>query len=74
LWHSRRKSCDRLSKNRASSRDPALHGFCKYSHIHEYAALSKTPRALADGLMLVLQQPGVFFLSLGTRNGVLMDS
>jgi hypothetical protein len=32
-----------------------LRGFCKCSHILEYAALSKTPRALADGLMLVFQ-------------------
>jgi len=34
-----------------------LRGFCKCSHIIEYAALSKTPRALADGLMLVFQHP-----------------
>jgi hypothetical protein len=34
-----------------------LCGFCKCSHIHEYAALSKTPHALADGLMLVFQHP-----------------
>jgi len=40
-------------KNQASRRDPALCGYCKYSHINEYAALSKTPHALADGLMLV---------------------
>ncbi|MCK7469764.1 MAG: hypothetical protein MZU95_02390 [Desulfomicrobium escambiense] len=44
-------------KNRASRRDPALCGFCKCSHIAEYAALSKTPHALADGLMLVFQHP-----------------
>jgi hypothetical protein len=44
-------------KNRASRPDPALCGFCKCSHIDEYAALSKTPHALADGLMLVLQHP-----------------
>jgi hypothetical protein len=43
-------------KNRASGRDPALCGFCKCSHINEYAALSKTPHALADGL-LVFQHP-----------------
>jgi hypothetical protein len=61
-------------KNRASSRDPALHGFCKCSHILEYAALSKTPCALADGLMLVFQKPGEFFLSLASRSGVLMGS
>jgi hypothetical protein len=42
-------------KNRASRRDPALCGFCKCSHINEYAALSKMPHALADGLMLVFQ-------------------
>jgi histone acetyltransferase (RNA polymerase elongator complex component) len=34
-----------------------LRGFCKCSHIFEYAALSKTPHALADGLMLVFQHP-----------------
>jgi hypothetical protein len=44
-------------KNRASRRDPALCGFYKCSHIDEYAALSKTPHALADGLMLVFQHP-----------------
>jgi hypothetical protein len=44
-------------KNRASGRDPALCGFCKYSHIAEYAALSKTPHALADGLTLVFKHP-----------------
>jgi hypothetical protein len=46
-------------KNRASGRDPALCGFCKCSHILEYAALSKTPHALADGLMLVFQHPAM---------------
>jgi len=45
-----------MLKNRASRRDPALCGFYKCSHI-EYAALSKTPHALADGLMLVFQHP-----------------
>jgi hypothetical protein len=44
-------------ENGALGRDPALHGVCKCSHIDEYAALSKAPRALADGLMLVFQQP-----------------
>jgi hypothetical protein len=34
-----------------------LRGFCKCSHINQYAALSKTPRALADGLMLVFEHP-----------------
>jgi hypothetical protein len=48
---------NRVLKNRASRRDPALCGFCKCSHIDEYAALSKTPHALADGLMLVFQRP-----------------
>jgi hypothetical protein len=43
-------------KNRASRRDPALCGYCKCSHILEYAALSKTPHAL-DDLMLVFQHP-----------------
>jgi hypothetical protein len=41
-------------KNGASGRDPALHGYCKCSHIKRYAALSNPPRALADGPMLVL--------------------
>jgi hypothetical protein len=31
--------------------------FCKCSHIYEYAALSETPHALADGPMLVFQHP-----------------
>jgi histone acetyltransferase (RNA polymerase elongator complex component) len=44
-------------KNQASRRDPALCGYCKCSHIDAYAALSKTPHALADGLMLVFQHP-----------------
>jgi hypothetical protein len=35
-----------------------LCGFCKCSHLDEYAALSKTPHALADGLMLVFKHPG----------------
>jgi len=34
-----------------------LCGFCKCSHIFEYAALSKTPHALADDLMLVFKHP-----------------
>jgi hypothetical protein len=44
-------------KNGALRRDPALCGFCKCSHMTAYAALSKTPHALADGLMLVFQYP-----------------
>jgi hypothetical protein len=32
-----------------------LCGFCKCSHSNEYAALSKTPHALADDLMLVFE-------------------
>jgi hypothetical protein len=47
----------RVLKNRASGRNPAFCGYCKCSHILEYAALSKTPHALADGLMLVFQHP-----------------
>jgi hypothetical protein len=47
----------RMLKNRASRRDPALCGYCKCSHLAEYAALFKTPHALADGLMLVFQHP-----------------
>jgi hypothetical protein len=48
-----RTPSSRLLKNGASSRDPALCGFRKCSHMNEYAALSKTPHALADGPMLV---------------------
>jgi hypothetical protein len=48
---------NRVLKNRASRRDPALCGFCKCSHIFEYAALSKTPHALTDGLMLAFEHP-----------------
>jgi hypothetical protein len=51
-------------KNGASGLDPALRGFCKCSHITEYAALSKAPRALADGPMLVFQHPVTFELKL----------
>jgi len=51
MWFKRRL------KNCASRRDPALRGFCKCSHIYEYAALSKTPHALAAGTMLVFQHP-----------------
>jgi hypothetical protein len=46
-------------KNGASGRDPALRGYCKCSHISNYAALSKTPRALADGPILVFRHPVV---------------
>jgi hypothetical protein len=47
----------KVLKNRASRRDPALCIFCKCSHMTEYASLSKSPHALADGLMLVFQHP-----------------
>jgi hypothetical protein len=49
-------------KNRASGRDPTLCGFSKCSHIVEYAALSKAPHALADGLMPGFQHPVKFVL------------
>jgi hypothetical protein len=48
---------NKVLKNCASRRDPALCGFCKCSHIDKYAALYKTPHALADSLMLVFQHP-----------------
>jgi hypothetical protein len=48
---------NRVLKNRVQGRKPALCGFCKCSHINEYAALSKTPHALADGLMPVFSTP-----------------
>jgi hypothetical protein len=51
------KNFSRLFKNGASVRDPALRGSCKCSHISRYAALSKLPRALADGPRLVFQYP-----------------
>ena len=44
---------DRVLKNCVSGRDPALHGVWQCSHITEYAALPKAPRAWADGLILV---------------------
>jgi hypothetical protein len=46
-----------MLKNGAADRDPALRGSCKCSHMSPYAALSKSPRALTDGPMLVLQHP-----------------
>jgi hypothetical protein len=48
---------NRVLKNRASVRDLSLCGFCKCSHIAEYAAHYKTPHALADVPMLVFQHP-----------------
>jgi len=48
-------------KNLTCGRDPALCDSCKCSHIAEYAALSKTPHALADGLMLVFKHPAIPF-------------
>lgn len=44
---------NRLLKNGASGRDPALRGACECAHISRYAAFSKSPHTLADGLMLV---------------------
>jgi hypothetical protein len=44
-------------KNGAARRDPVLCGFIKCSYTTEYAALSKTLHALADGPMLVFQNP-----------------
>ena len=38
-------------------RELALCGFCKCSHINEYATLVKTLHALADGMTLVFQHP-----------------
>jgi hypothetical protein len=46
---------NRVLKNSASHCDPALCGFWKCSHIDEYAALSKTPHALADVLTPIFQ-------------------
>jgi hypothetical protein len=42
-------------KNGASGRDPALRGILEMLATYSYAALSRTPRALADGPMLVFQ-------------------
>jgi hypothetical protein len=50
-----------------------LCGFCKCSHIVRYAALSKTPHALADGLMLVFQHPGTLNSFLYDFRDVLDD-
>jgi hypothetical protein len=58
-----RQILSRMLKNRASRRDPALCGFCKCSHMDEYAALSKTAHALADSLTLVFQHPAAGVLS-----------
>jgi hypothetical protein len=46
-------------KNCVSGRDPALRGFCKCTaHPADGGtALSKAPRALSDGPILVFQQP-----------------
>jgi hypothetical protein len=60
---------NRVLKNRASRRDPALCGFCKCSHMTAYAALSKTPHALADGLMLVFQYPVKSWLQMQAATG-----
>jgi hypothetical protein len=49
----------RILKKGVSGREPALRGFCKWAaHPAEGGtALSKTPRAWADGLILVFQHP-----------------
>ena len=57
LLSARLRPCGRVLKKGASGRDPALRGSCKCSHISQYAALSKSPRVLADGLMLLFQHP-----------------
>jgi hypothetical protein len=44
-------------ENGASNPDPALCGFWKCQHLNEYSALSKPPKALADGRMLVFEPP-----------------
>jgi len=48
-------------KTCVSGRDPALRGFCKWAaHPADGGtALSKTPRAWADGLILVFQNPAI---------------
>jgi hypothetical protein len=57
LTRQSKNAIKREFKNGASGRDPALRGSCNCSHISQYAALSKSPRVLADGLMLVFQVP-----------------
>jgi hypothetical protein len=42
-------------KNRVSGRDPALRGILEMLTFFSYAALARTPCALADGPMLVFQ-------------------
>jgi hypothetical protein len=53
----RPNSADRLLKSGATSCDPVLRGYykCTAHPACGGTALSKTPRALADGLMLVFQ-------------------
>jgi hypothetical protein len=58
---------NRVLKNRASGRDPALCSLCKCSHFTECAALSKTPHALADSLVLVFQHPVEFITTQANR-------
>ena len=65
----RGSSINKVSTNGAACRDPALCGFCECSHLFEYAALSKTPHALADGLMLVFHHPVKRQRSPGCRSG-----
>jgi hypothetical protein len=48
---------NRVLKNGVYGLDPALCGFCKCSHITQYAALCKTPQAFADSLILVFRHP-----------------
>jgi hypothetical protein len=50
---------DRVLKNRASRRDPALCGFCKCSHIVNMLRFPKRrmPWLTAYGLMLAFQNP-----------------
>jgi hypothetical protein len=56
---------NRLLKNGVSGRDPALRGSGECSHTGTYAALPPSPHALADGPILVFQQPAAYRVILG---------
>jgi hypothetical protein len=55
-----------MLKNGVSVRDPVLRGSGGCSHTGSYAALPPSPRALADGPMVVFQQ------SVNIENGKAM--
>jgi hypothetical protein len=64
-----------LLKSCVSGRDPALRGFCKWAaHPADGGtALSKTPRAWADGPILVFQLPAKGETRAGRRDSPVND-